>query len=125
MFKDKKEELKRLADALMEDDAPIQELPPMEQPEEDPSEADILPEEPYTFGRETPATYYNYANNYGRVPVRNTDHTDTDLDAYSDAVFQDPETKSLRGLSILAACLLLAIAAVFAYCVLRYKGVLL
>ena len=125
MFKDKKEELKRLAEALMEADAPTQVIPPLEQPEEAPAEEEILPEEPYTFGKETPATYYNYANNYGRVPVRNTDHTDTDLEEFSDAVYEDPEPKGIRGLSILAACLLLAIAGVLAYYILRFKGVLL
>ena len=129
MFKDKKEELNRLAAALLEEETPTQVIPPI--PEEEPTEeappaGDELPleDEPYYFGQETPATYRNFANNYGGVPVRNTDRLDTDLEDFSDAVYDDPASKGIRGLTVLAVCLLLAIAGVFAYCVLRYKGVI-
>ena len=117
MFKDKKEELRRLEEALLMEDEPEEEA---QLPEEEP---DVLSDDEYDFGEESEETYHNYSNRYGRVRAYNNDTTEEDLDAYSDDVYNSENRKSMGCLSLLAVGLLVAIAIALGWCYLRYKGI--
>ena len=54
------------------------------------------------------------------VKIRNTDKTDTDLNAYSDRVYEEP-TQSGRGLNLLALFSIAVSAAALVYMVLRLQ----
>ena len=85
MFRDKDEELKRLQEALLEED-------PAEQITEEEFEALLWEEDQ---GKK-PKVYQNYSNHYGKdlrnfasgYQAYNTDVTDTDLDEYSQQVYE-------------------------------------
>lgn len=121
MFKDKKEELRRLEEALLLE---AQQEEEEAQLEEELEEAEALLESETDYGEESEETYYNYSNRYGRVRAYNNDTSDEDMDAYSDDVYNSENTKGLGGLTILAVCLLVAIVFVLGWCFLRYKGIL-
>ncbi len=57
------------------------------------------------------------------VQIYNTDRTDTDLEAFSDAVMEG-ESKSLMGLVITAAVLTAAVAGVLICWLIRYGGLI-
>lgn len=121
MFKDKKEELRRLEQELLleaqleEEEARL---------EEELEEADVLLESETDYGEESEQTYYNYSNRYGRIPAYNNDTTDEDLDAYSGEVYRDRNKRGSMGLVLLAAGLLVGIVLVLGLFVLRFKGIL-
>jgi len=115
MFRDTKKELARLEDALLAEEV------------QEESEEEFLEEEP----GEDPRVYVNYANDYGRnlrnyasgYKAYNTDTTDTDLESFSEEVYESKK-ENLRGLWITALVLLIAIFGVLAWAFLRFGGVL-
>ncbi len=122
MFKDRKEELRRLEEELLLE-AEIEAQEALLQQELD--EAEALLDDPDDFGEETEETYYNYNNGYGEnFDAYNTDISDEDLEEYSQEVYRGNTGSGNRGLVILALCLTAAILAVIAWCALRFSGVL-
>ena len=121
MFKDKKEELRRLEEELLQE-AQLEEEE--ERLEEELEEAQELLDEAEDYGEESEETYFNYANRYGEVRAYNGDHTDEDMESYSEEVYGGRKDRGVSGLAALVAFLLVAIALVFGWCVLRYKGIL-
>lgn len=119
MFKDKKEELRRLEEELLLEEELEEEEARLEEEQE---EADALLESETDYGEESEETYYNYSNRYGRVRAYNNDTTDEDMDAYSDDVYHSNQNKGLHGLTVLAVFLLVAIVFVLGWCFLRFKG---
>lgn len=110
MFRDKEEELARLEELLEEE--PEEEIPEKEE------EPDFL-EAPSGDTSE----YKNFANDYGKAAVYNTDKTDVDLASFSDEVYAPAEPKH-TGLLITAAALLGGILLVLAWWLIRFSGVL-
>ena len=104
MFKDKEEELKRLSQIL--------------QDEEDEAEEPELMEEPPE--KEEPVIYHNYANQYGRIRIYNNDTADTDLEEYSDEVYEPKKKTSLLVLTAIALALAAGIMGVLAWWAARY-----
>ena len=121
MFKDKKEELRRLEEELLQE-AQLEEEE--DRLEEELEEAQALLDEAEDYGEESEETYFNYANRYGEVRAYNGDHTDEDMDRYSEDVYGGRKERGVSGLVALAVFLLGAIALAFGWCVLRYKGIL-
>ena len=129
MFKDRKEELRRLEEELLLE-AEIEQQEALLQQELD--EAEALLDDPDDFGEETEETYYNYSNGYGEAlggygqdfDAYNTDFSDEDLESYSEEVYRGHTGSGNRGLVILAVCLTVAILGVIAWCALRFSGVL-
>lgn len=131
MFKDAKEELKRLEAELLAEDPIPEDTLPEETPEEDILDDTVLEallEETQKIGNA--GEYQNYSNDYGtevddrtRVfRVYNTDKSDEDLDNYAQAVQEEPQKNSLTGL-IITACLLTAgILGMLVWWLLRYWG---
>lgn len=114
MFRDTKEELARLERELLAEEENY-----AEEPEDDGFDAFL--DDPDDFGEEHPGIYQNYSNGYGRKQphnVYNADQTDEDLEAFSDTI-QEPE-HSDAGFIAVICFLLLAIAGVLLFCVLRY-----
>lgn len=113
MFKDKNEELRRL-EALLQEEEEDERLLAEEAPEEEPFFQ--VPEEEEDDAVEQ--FYANYANSY---QAYNADTTDTDLDTFSEEVWQ---ARSSRGFSLVAlACVLAtAVLLVVLYLVVRYGG---
>ena len=109
MFKDQKEELQRLEEALRQD----QELYEPELPEEFEETPDILPEE---FDGELVAETVSDADGW------NTDTTDEDLEELSRAVYEAPRRRSPNLLGIAAGLLLLAAA--LGWLVMKERGLL-
>ena len=110
MFRDKDEELRRLEQELLEEE-----------------EADALPEDEEDFDDydeedEDPAQ--DLTPHRGSYRAYNTDTADDDLEDYSEQVLLGRSGRRIRMLCAVAICLILAICAVFGWCVLRYKGVL-
>ncbi len=108
MFRDNQEELKRLEQALLEE-----EKTPEEVPEQLIDWQDTRPEK-------AAGMYRNFSNGYNAY---NTDKTDTDLDEYVQQV-QSGNSQN-RALVVLASLLGLGIAAVLLYLLLRYGGLIL
>ena len=121
MFKDKKEELRRLEEELLLEEALEAEEARLE---EELEEAQALLDSDTDYGEESEQTYYNYSNRYGKVNAYNNDTTDEDLDAYSDRVYTAGNEKSNMGLVLLATGLLVAIVVVLGILVLRFKGII-
>ena len=121
MFRDKDKELKRLEEALIleaqEEEAEVRLA-------EELAQDDDLLDDPDDFGEETEQTYHNFANCYGKYKAYNTDNADTDLDDYSQRVYEKHPNRGIRLLCALAVLLLLAICAVLGWCALRYTGAL-
>ena len=107
MFKDQKEELQRLEEALRQD----RELYEPELPEEFEETPDILPEE---FDGEP----FEASDADGW----NTDTTDEDLEELSRAVYEEPRRRSPNLLGIAAGLLLLAAA--LGWLVMKERGLL-
>lgn len=110
MFKDTREELQRLEEALLQEAAAEQEE----------KEQDALLDDPADFGEDTPEIYQNYHNRH--IRAYNTDVSDEDLDAYSEEVYQPRKRKELLVLSAIALCLIAGILAVLAYWAVRLWG---
>ena len=121
MFKDKKEELRRLEEELLleaqleEEEARL---------EEELEESESLLDDESDYGEESEETYFNYSNRYGTVRVYNNDKTDKDLDDFSEQVYAGDREKGLTGLVLLAAALLVGIVLTLGWFVLRFKGIL-
>ena len=119
MFKDKKEELRRLEEELLLEAQREEEEARLE---EELEEAEALLENDHDYGEETEETYYNFANRYGQVKAYNNDTADEDLEDYSDRVYRSEQEKGLGGLRLLATLLLVAIVFVLGWCYMRFKG---
>ena len=114
MFKDKQEELKRLeAELLQEEDM---------QQEASEVDTDVLLEDTYFFGKETPETYHNYSNDYGRYQAYNTDTTDTDLEEYSEEIREPKGKKDIWILCGIALSLIAGILGILGWWVVRLLG---
>ena len=115
MYKDAREELKRLEEALLEE-----EVPQAEEDEDVDVDEDVdalLAKAEEILGTEDTQVVM--------IPrVYNTDHVDTDLDRYSEEVHSGKQ-KRITGFVILAIALALGIAAVVIYWIVRYGGMLL
>lgn len=123
MFRDTREELERLERQLQEEeteDACQGETAYGETAESQEDEETGFAQEDTSMPADDPAFYRNYANDY---TVYNSDRTDVELEQYSEEVRQ-PKERGLRGLLLLAAVLMAAIACVLAYLVLKVRGVL-
>ncbi len=120
MYKDAKEELKRLEEALLEEEE-IR----TEESEEDLDallqQAKELLEEP---SDETQVFHWQPEELKKAGRVYNTDKTDEDLERFSEAV-RSGEKKSLTGLIITAAALAAGIVAVLIWWIVRYGGAFL
>ena len=121
MFKDKKEELKRLEEALLLE---AQQEEAEAQQEAELEEAEALLDDPDDFGEIDAEAYRNYANQYGKVKAYNTDRTDAQLEDFSTTVYEGERRNSNLGLLALVAALLVGIVAVLGLFVLRFKGLL-
>jgi len=121
MFKDKKEELKRLEEALLLE---AQQEEAEAQQEAELEEAEALLDDSDDFGDIDTEAYRNYANHYGKIKAYNTDRTDAQLEDFSDTVYEGKRHNSNLGLLALAAALLVGIVAVLGWIVLRFKGLL-
>ena len=131
MFRDAKEELRRLEAELLAAEREESEQARADRlleeflAEEDgdfEDDEDILAIYPESLvSRGTP--YRNFSNNYGRgrpAPVAyNTDSVDEDLEEYSDEVYEEPKD-DLRGLILLAMVLLAGILGMLAFWAVRY-----
>ncbi len=121
MFRDKKEELRRLEAELLREAQAEEEDTRLE---EELEEAEELLDDPCDYGEESEETYYNYSNRYGRVKAYNSDRTDENLDSFSDRVYAPRRDKRIGRLAALAACLLAGIVVMLGWCVLKIKGIL-
>ncbi len=109
MFKDRDDALKRMEQALLEEET--QALPELyEEAEEDWDELDL-----YDYEAEE-APYV------GKYEAFNSDDSDEDLDDYSDEVAGASGEGSLMGLALTALGLMAGILAVAAYWVFRFLG---
>jgi hypothetical protein len=108
MFRDNQEELKRLEQALLEEEETPEEVPEQEIDWQDTRPAEVA------------VPYRNFSNGYRAY---NTDKTDTDFDEYAQQV-HDGRGKN-RALVVLASLLGLGIGAVVIYLLLRYGGIML
>ena len=127
MFRDAKDELRRLeAELLAEEqreaaeaaeayaDALLEEFLNEEDAEE------VLFEEEPIYRDHPGGVYRNFSNNYGRdIPAYNSDDTDADLEDYSEEVYEG-EKDSVKGLLITAMCLLMGIFGVLLYLYFRF-----
>ena len=143
MFRDTKEELRRLEEDLLAAEREASEMARADRLlEEFLAEEDDYDDSEEDFMQDYPAGlvagqngYRNYSNNYGQPqnygqnpnygrpqtppPVYNTDWTDEDLEDYSDEVYEEPKD-DLRGLVVLAMFLLAGILGVLAFWAVRY-----
>ena len=143
MFRDTKEELRRLEEELLAAEREASEMARADRLlEEFLAEEDDYDDSEEDFMQDYPAGlvagqngYRNYSNNYGQPqnygqnpnygrpqtppPVYNTDWTDEDLEDYSDEVYEQPKD-DLRGLVVLAMFLLAGILGVLAFWAVRY-----
>ena len=149
MFRDTKEELRRLEEELLAAEREASEMARADRLlEEFLAEEDDYDDSEEDFMQDYPAglvagqnSYRNYSNNYGQIaqygqpqnygqtpnygrpqtppPVYNTDWTDEDLEDYSDEVYEQPKD-DLRGLVVLAMFLLAGILGVLAFWAVRY-----
>ena len=110
MYKDAEEELKRLEDALLEEE----EI----QPEED---MDVLLEQLDELSDETQVFHWQPVELKKAGRIYNTDKTDEDLEQFSEAVHSG-EKKSLTGWIITAVALAAGIVAVVIWWIVRYGG---
>lgn len=117
MYKDAREELKRLEEALLEEEVPQAEEEEDEDVDVDEDVDALLAKAEEILGTEDTQVVM--------IPrVYNTDHVDTDLDRYSEEVHSGKQ-KRMTGFVILAIALALGIAAVVIYWIVRYGGMLL
>ena len=128
MFRDRQEELDRLQEQLLEEEP--EELEEEYTEEEEYLDAEVDDLLAANDQGENPQTYNNYSNDYGRqlrnyasgYKAYNSDHTDEDLEEYSQQVLHPQKEKGITGLLILAMLLLLGIGGVLAWMLMRMKG---
>ena len=117
MYKDAKEELKRLEEALLEEE----ETQP-EKPDED-ADLDALLEQARELLKEpsdeTQVFHWQPEELKGTAHVYNTDKMDGDLDSFSEEVRSGGQ-KSLTGLVVTAIALAAGIVAVLIWWIVRY-----
>lgn len=130
MYKDAKEELKRLEDALLEEDVPEEEEQPEELAEEE-EQPDELAEEEKTAQdlmaqtrrigslEEAETLIPDLAET---LRIFNADQLDVDLEEYAEAVQEEP--KSITGLIITAAALAVGVMGVLVWWLVRYGAML-
>lgn len=122
MFKDRNEELRRLEEALLEEE----ELQTPEPEEETPEDEDLLTDEILDELLEDTAPvpgnvpYQNFSNDYGQA--YNADHVDVDLEEFSEQV-REPK-KDHSGLVIVICLLALGVLGVLIFLMLRQGGFL-
>lgn len=109
LFKDKKEALERL-DQLLQEEADFD--------EEEDEDSDFEEEEAEEEPDEEPIIYANYSNDYGRI--YNSDVTDSDLEEFSEEVYQPKKRSGTLVLTALAFALAAGIMGVLAWWVVRY-----
>ncbi len=125
MFRDASEELKRLQAELLAEEEP-EEMPDEEPVEEDP----LYDEYDDTRPADGPVIYQNFSNNYGKnlrnyasgYRAYNTDHSDEDLDEYSEEILQPNTSRGGCLLALIAIVLALAIIGVLVYGFLFTRG---
>ena len=117
MYKDAEEELKRLEDALLEEE----EIQPEEDLDALLEQTKELLDEP---SDETQVFHWQPEEQKKAGRIYNTDKTDEDLELFSEAV-RSGEKKSLTGWIITAAALATGIAAVVIWWIVRFGGALL
>lgn len=122
MTRDRDEALQRLQQALLEEEeteAFTEEELPEIQPEDDPRIADA-------------GVYQNFSNDYGKnlrnyasgYRAYNADKTDTDLDAYSDAVREGEKPRRLLWIPVVLLLLLAIVVLALLWKYLRLGGIL-
>ena len=133
MFRDAKEELKRLEQQLLaEEDEPVQEetaddisseeLEELKQLLESDSEEPMLTEDDdFDIVRNFDGQVRNYANNY---KAYNSDKSDTDLESYSEEVRNPGQDRSESFLTVLALVLMAGILGILVWWLIRFKGLL-
>ena len=116
LFKDKKQALEELDQLLQEEiEEPDKDLEDEEFDEEEFEDEEFDDEEP-----EAPAViYHNYANDYGRR-IYNTDRADTDIDDYSDQVYEPQSNSDIKALTAVAIALTAAILGVVIWWLIRF-----
>ncbi len=128
MFRDAQEELERLQAQLLEE---------TEEEEIVSEETDFLEEEDFdallydTDQGENPEVYENYSNDYGRslrnyatgYRAYNADTTDTDLDAFSEEVFEGKKAASYGWLWALLGLMAAAIIGIL-WCFISMGGLI-
>ena len=121
MYKDAKEELKRLEEALLEEE--VQDEQPQQEDDIDAllEEAKLLMKE---YGDETQVFRWNQEQLQHSVQVYNTDKTDEDLERFAEKVMEDP-VRGSKGLTITAIALAAAIVLVLIVWLIRYGGAFL
>lgn len=124
MYKDAEEELKRLEEALLEEEEQPEEMPEEDGQEEDLQE--LLEEAQRIAGLSDDSTQvYRWQEPLQDQTARvyNTDKTDEDLEEFSRAVQEEPQ-KGITGLAITAITLAIAVLGVLIWWMIRYRGVL-
>lgn len=110
LFKDKKQALEELDQLLQEE---------IEEPDKD-LEDEEFDEEFDDEEPEAPAViYHNYANDYGRR-IYNADRADTDIDDYSDQVYEPQSNSDIKALTAVAIALTAAILGVVIWWLIRF-----
>ena len=116
LFKDKKQALEELDQLLQEE---IEE-PDKDLEDEEFEDEEFDDEEPEDEEPEAPAViYHNYANDYGRR-IYNADRTDTDIDDYSDQVYEPQSNSDIKALTAVAIALTAAILGVVIWWLIRF-----
>lgn len=123
MYKDAKEELQRLEDALLEEDLPGEELPEEPIDEETPealSQEELLAETRRIGSLEEAEELIPDFAETRRI--YNADQLDVDLEDYAELVQEEP--KSLTGLVIAAVALAAGVIGVLVWWLVRYGALL-
>ena len=122
MFKDRDAQLRRLEEALLEEED-LQLLPAQETPEDEDLLSDDVLDELLEDTTPTPnnVAYQNYSNHYGNA--YNADSADVDLEDYSQQL-QGSSKKDRSGLVIIACLLALGVLGVMIFMMLRQGGFL-
>ncbi len=120
MYKDAQEELKRLEDALLEEE----EVLPEEAEAAEEEDIDVLLEQAKELMQETSdetQVFHWDPEKVKNARVYNTDKMGGDLDSYSETV-HDGEKQNLTGLIITAIALATGIVLVLIWWIIRYGG---
>ena len=123
MFKDRDAQLRRLEDALLEEE----ELPQVLPSDQAPEDADLLADEVLdelledTAPMQSPVAYQNYSNDYGNA--YNADSVDVDLEDYCEQV-RSSGKKDHSTLVIILCLLALGVLGAAIFLMLRQGGFL-
>ena len=125
MFRDRDEALRRLEEALLEEEEDEREKQMQEQIQEElrkarqEDEDDISDYQPEDTEDDESGTFRNFANNYRAY---NSDRVDVDLDEYSERIRQEPKRGSC--LLTLVVVLLCGIFVMLILFMLKFQGIL-